>query len=168
VPYVLKPAVRVFLILTVMAGGGILAGWWAPRSSMQYTWYVSIEKPSWSLPVSALAPAGAALYCLLGLAIYLQERRGASFTRRVLPGVILALGILWSYLFYELNMLLASSVVMISMWCVACAWAAMAGRAADPAALVILVQAGAFAYCGLLNVVIYFWSDGLHIYRIPF
>jgi tryptophan-rich sensory protein len=163
-----KPAVRLLLILAVVAGGGLLARWWAPASSTQLSWYLGVEKPVWSLPAWALVPAGIAIHCLLGLAACLQERARTPVALRVLSGIALALGIVWSCLFYELRILWASSIVMISLACLACVWTVLARKAARAAGMVVAVFACAAGYYGILNVVICWTNEGFAIIRIPF
>ena len=82
------------------------------------TWYAGLQKPFFSPPNWAFAPAWLTLYTLMGIALYLVWMKGtkkkAVRTGMTLFGVQLGLNALWSIIFFGLrNPMLAFLEIII-------------------------------------------------------
>jgi translocator protein len=87
-------------ILSAVGLGAV--GGLATSSSVD-SWYLSIQKPSWTPPGWLFAPVWTTLYIAMGVAAALiWDRTGWSHGRRPLIayGVQLALNVAWSFLFF--------------------------------------------------------------------
>jgi len=84
------------------------------------TWYVALEKPSFTPPNWVFAPVWASLYALMGVAVFLVWRQGLSqpgvkpaFT---LFWVQLVVNLMWSVVFFGWHSILGGAVIIISLW----------------------------------------------------
>ena len=84
------------------------------------TWYVALEKPSFTPPNWVFAPVWASLYALMGVAVFLVWRQGlgqpgvkSAFT---LFWVQLVINLMWSVVFFGWHSILGGAVIIISLW----------------------------------------------------
>lgn len=85
------------------------------------TWYRGLNRPSWSPPDWAFAPAWTVLYILMGMAAWLVWRtgweKGAVRAALAVFAGQLALNGLWSILFFGLQSPGAGLIEIIILWC---------------------------------------------------
>lgn len=84
-----------------------------------FTWYASLNKPSFSLPNFVFGPVWTTLYFLMGVSFYLvlenkdgQKKKEAIY----IFAFQLALNSLWSIAFFGLKNPLLSSFIIIALW----------------------------------------------------
>jgi benzodiazapine receptor len=84
------------------------------------TWYVTLQKPTFTPPNWVFGPVWASLYALMGVAVFLIWRRGlqqdgvkAAF---IIFWVQLVLNLMWSIVFFGLHSILGGVVVIIALW----------------------------------------------------
>ena len=89
------------------------------RSSIP-TWYVSLEKPSFTPPNWLFAPVWTVLFLLMGVSVFLvwRDRSGSQRGRVALAifAIQLFLNILWSIVFFGFRSPLAGLIVILILW----------------------------------------------------
>lgn len=93
-------ALVAFLLLVYAAA---FVGGRATASSVD-TWYVDLEKPSWTPPGWVIGAVWTVLYALMGVAAWLVWREaGLARTPFALFGAQLGLNVAWSFIFFGLR-----------------------------------------------------------------
>ncbi len=84
------------------------------------TWYVTLNKPSFSPPNWVFGPMWTLLYFLIGIAFYLIWKQGWKKKKAVIAGKYfltqLALNGIWSPIFFGLRSPLLGLIVIVAMW----------------------------------------------------
>lgn len=84
-----------------------------------FSWYVFLKKPVLSPPNWVFGPVWTLLYILMGVAAYLvwiEKKNKTSKQAMQLYWIQLALNSMWSIVFFGLQQLFASSVIIILLW----------------------------------------------------
>jgi len=83
------------------------------------TWYLSLNKPTWTPPNSVFAPVWSLLYLLMGLAAWLVWRQGG-FRTHPTPLYLfllqLSLNAAWSLVFFRLRLPGAAFAEILALW----------------------------------------------------
>ena len=85
------------------------------RSSVE-TWYPTLAKPPFTPPNWVFAPAWTMLYVAMALAAWLVWRKGRAGGALALWGVQLALNLLWSILFFGLQLPGIAFAEIVALW----------------------------------------------------
>ena len=142
--------------LTLTLGIG-LAGGLATASSVG-TWYVTLEKPSWTPPDGLFGPVWTALYIMMGIAAWLVWRR-ADEGRASLPLLLFALQLLlnagWSLLFFGFRSpgLALADIALLWLAIAATLWAF--ARVRGWAALLLAPYLAWVSFAAALNLAIW-------------
>jgi benzodiazapine receptor len=111
-------ALKLIISILICQGAGILGSVFT--SPAIPTWYASLEKPSFSPPNWVFAPVWTLLFLLMGISLYLIWERGLENkkVRRAIFifAVQLALNILWSIIFFGLQVPLYAFIEIIILW----------------------------------------------------
>jgi len=89
-------------------------------SSAIPTWYAALAKPGFNPPNWVFAPVWAILFLLMGISLYLVWVKGTN-AKRAKPALIiffaqLVLNILWTILFFGLQLPLAAFIEIVILW----------------------------------------------------
>lgn len=105
----------IFAIL-LCEGVGILGSFFT--FSAIYTWYVTLEKPSFSPPNFVFGPVWTMLYALMGISLYLVLASKAKGKGRAVKlfFVQLVLNAVWSIIFFGLKNPGLAYVEIIALW----------------------------------------------------
>ena len=90
-----------FIVLCLAVAG--VAGWATSQSVA--TWYLTLNRPSWTPPNWLFAPVWTTLYIMMAVAAWRIWRSGGGFTGRAWPALVmffvqLALNFAWSFAFF--------------------------------------------------------------------
>ena len=112
-----RPYLGLVVILVVcFAAAGIGGAVTTPKIA---TWYATLAKPSWNPPNWIFGPVWSALYFCMAVAAWLVWRQNG-FDGAKLPltlfGVQLALNVLWSCIFFGLEMPGLAFVEVLLLW----------------------------------------------------
>jgi tryptophan-rich sensory protein len=104
-------------ILICQAAGGIGSLFTSPAIS---TWYVMLQKPSFNPPNWLFAPVWIILFLLMGISLYLIWSKGLE-NRKIKVAIFvfaiqLILNILWSFLFFGLQLPIYAFAEIIILW----------------------------------------------------
>ncbi|AXV37127.1 MAG: TspO protein [Methanobacterium sp. BRmetb2] len=84
------------------------------------TWYVALNKPSWTPPNWAFGPIWTTLYILIGIAAYLVWREGLHRKDVKIALSVFALqlilNLLWSLIFFGLQSIYGGLIEIIILW----------------------------------------------------
>lgn len=123
------------------------------------TWYLSIQKPSFTPPNWLFGPVWTALYLLMGVSLYLLWSKGLQNTgvrtALVVFGSQLALNILWSYLFFGLHLLFLGLVEIVILWVAIALTILTSYRVSRNAGILLIPYIGWVSIAALLNY--YVW-----------
>ena len=106
----------VVFLLVCFAAAGIGGAVTTPKIG---TWYATLVKPSWNPPNWIFGPVWSALYFCMAVAAWLvwrQEGLAAAKLPLALFGVQLALNVLWSCIFFGLEMPGLAFVEVLLLW----------------------------------------------------
>lgn len=83
------------------------------------TWYVTLQKPSFSPPGWVFGPAWTLLYLLMGIAAFLAYSKGFKKAKTALTFFFVQLffNLLWSFLFFGLKSPLLAFIDIVILWC---------------------------------------------------
>lgn len=153
-PDYLKLAVSLVLPLLAGAIGSVFT------AKSVGTWYVTLQKPSFNPPGAVFGPVWAALYIMMGIALFLVWRHGmaAASVRLGLAvfAVQLVLNALWSFAFFGARSPLAGAVVIAALWIAILANIVVFSRVSSWAALLLVPYILWVSFAAVLNFSIYF------------
>jgi benzodiazapine receptor len=114
-------AIQIVKFITSMficQAAGILGSFFTTPSLP--TWYVTIEKPSFTPPDRLFAPVWIALFALMGIALFLIWRKGLHNTHARIAFIIfmvqLVLNTSWSAAFFGFRSPLAGCIIISALW----------------------------------------------------
>jgi tryptophan-rich sensory protein len=114
----LRGLARLILCIAICQGAGVMGSIFTASSVA--TWYTTLEKPWFTPPGSIISAVWIILFALMGLSLFLIWQKGIDSTNaKVALGVFafqLLVNILWSYVFFSLQSLLAAFVVILFLW----------------------------------------------------
>lgn len=98
---------------------GSIAGW-ATNQSVA-TWYMTLNRPSWTPPGWVFAPVWTVLYIMMGVAAWRIWRTGGGFAGRARLALIvffvqLALNFSWSIAFFAARSTLLGLIAIAALW----------------------------------------------------
>jgi benzodiazapine receptor len=113
-----RDIVRLIVSIVACQGAGLIGSLFTTTAIP--TWYAGLQKPSFTPPNWAFAPAWITLYILMAVAAFLIWRKGLE-QKGVRPALIifliqLVLNTLWSIVFFGLESPLYGIVVIIALW----------------------------------------------------
>lgn len=84
------------------------------------TWYATLSKPFFSPPNWVFGPVWTTLYAMMGISLFLVWEKGLK-KRKIREALILffiqlGLNFLWSFVFFGLQSLIISVVVIVLLW----------------------------------------------------
>ncbi|MDH7476053.1 MAG: tryptophan-rich sensory protein [Microgenomates group bacterium] len=100
----------------------LLAGFIGSFFTTQYvpTWYAQLNKPPFNPPNWIFAPVWTTLFILMGIALYLVLNKGLKKKQNreaiLLFGIQLIANVLWSFLFFTLQLPLYAFLEIIILW----------------------------------------------------
>lgn len=113
-----KPLLRFFASIALCEGAGLFGSIFTIQSIP--TWYVGLQKPWFTPPAWLFGPAWTTLYALMGISLFiiwnLHLEYGKLSRAISLFGVQLVFNVLWSYLFFGLQLPLAAFVEILILW----------------------------------------------------
>jgi benzodiazapine receptor len=145
-----------FIVLCLAVAG--VAGWATSQSVA--TWYLTLNRPSWTPPNWLFAPVWTTLYIMMAVAAWRIWRSGGGFTGTARPALVmffvqLALNFAWSFAFFGARSPSLGLVVIIMLW-LAIAATISAFRPIDRLAAWLLVPYLAWvSYATALNFAIW-------------
>ena len=123
------------------------------------TWYASIQKPWFTPPNWVFGPVWTTLFLLMGVSLYLLWTSTTTRTKRqaalVVFGAQLALNLLWTYIFFGLQLYLAGFVEILVLWGTIALTIAAAFRVSRTAGYVLIPYIAWVTIATLLNY--YVW-----------
>lgn len=122
------------------------------------TWYPTLVRPWFTPPNWLFAPVWTVLFALLGVALYLVWREGASPERRValtLFAAQFALNVTWTVAFFGARSPTAGLVVIVALWVAVLATVFAFGQVNRPAAALVVPYLLWVSFAGLLNLAIW-------------
>ncbi len=98
---------------------GSIAGWATSQSVT--TWYLTLNRPSWTPPNWLFAPVWTVLYVLMAVAAWQIWRVGGGFNGKARSALLvffvqLALNFAWSFAFFAVQSPALGLLVIIAMW----------------------------------------------------
>lgn len=105
--------VALFICYAAAASGSLFTTSALPR------WYASLRKPAWNPPNWVFAPVWAALYTMMGVAVWVVWARagfGGASLAIALFTIQLVLNIAWSALFFALRNPSAAFADIVALW----------------------------------------------------
>lgn len=122
------------------------------------TWYATLAKPSWNPPNWVFGPVWSALYLGMAVAAWLVWRQGGFAAARVpliLFGVQLALNVLWSCIFFGLEMPGRAFAEVLVLWAAIAATMVMFWRRSTVAGILFVPYLAWVSFASVLNFVIW-------------
>ncbi len=106
-----------FIVLCLAVAG--IAGWATSQSVA--TWYLTLNRPSWTPPNWLFAPVWTTLYIMMAVAAWRIWRSGGGFTGSVRSALMmffvqLALNFAWSFAFFGARSPILGLLVIILLW----------------------------------------------------
>ncbi|MGD9021198.1 MAG: tryptophan-rich sensory protein [Lysobacterales bacterium] len=148
-------ALGIFLLLAViaaMAGGLFIGG----------EWYQQMQQPSWNPPALLMALLWGVYFVLVAVSAWMvwQSMRGLAAGALTLWGLLLLLGVVWSWTYFGLHRP-GWALGPMSLWLAAGVLVLRAFRPIRPEAAWLMLPAVAWlAFSWLLNVVQWFKNGG--------
>lgn len=116
-PFILPVALGILICLAAGLLGSLVT-----MPAVDSSWFIHLNKPVFQPPNWLFAPVWTILYILMGAAagiVYAKARHtAAGKTALILFAVQLVLNILWSFVFFGAQMLLAASINIALLWAV--------------------------------------------------
>jgi len=149
---------RFIASIALCEGAGLLGSIFTVQSIT--TWYAELEKPWFTPPAWLFGPAWTTLYALMGLSLFIIWNHHLEYGRSggtiSLFGVQLALNILWSYLFFGLQLPLAAFVEILILWTTILFTLLSSWKVSRLAAFLLVPYLAWVSFASLLNF--YIWS----------
>ncbi len=106
-----------FVLLCLAVGS--IAGW-ATNQSVN-TWYLTLNRPSWTPPGRVFAPVWTVLYIMMGVASWRVWRTGGGLNSKARSAltvflVQLALNFMWSFAFFAAKSTLLGLITIATLW----------------------------------------------------
>ena len=106
------------------------------------TWYVTLNKPTWTPPNWAFGPIWTTLYILMGIALFLVWREGLD-RKEVRIAILvfaiqLALNVIWSLVFFAGHNLFGGLMLVILLWIAILINIIVFYRISKPAGLILI------------------------------
>jgi translocator protein len=121
-------------------------------------WYAALHKPGWNPPNGVFGPVWTVLYACMAVAAWLVWRqdglRPAKFPL-TLFGVQLALNVLWSCVFFGLQLPGLAFAELIVLWSAIAATTAAFWRRSAVAGILLLPYLAWVAFAGVLNFAVW-------------
>lgn len=109
---------KLLISIAVCEGAGLAGG--IVTADAIPTWYVTLQKPSFTPPNWLFAPAWTTLYLLMAIAAFAVWRKGAGNQRAAIALSYflaqLVLNMLWSFVFFGLKSPFAGVAVIVGLW----------------------------------------------------
>ena len=119
------------------------------------TWYVTLNKPSFTPPNWIFGPVWTSLFLLMGISAYLIWRKGFQHKNVKMALLIfivqLVLNVLWSILFFGLPSPFSAFVEIIILWLVILLTFVYFIRISQPAGILLLPYLIWVAFAAILN-----------------
>ncbi|OGY09578.1 MAG: hypothetical protein A2782_03475 [Candidatus Blackburnbacteria bacterium RIFCSPHIGHO2_01_FULL_43_15b] len=117
------------------------------------TWYVTLNRPSFSPPNSLFGPVWTMLYALMGIALYLlwSKKGKTAVTLKNLFVVQLVLNGIWSPVFFGAQNIGLAFVVIIALWVSIAALIYKAWREDERVSLLLLPYLLWVSFASILN-----------------
>jgi tryptophan-rich sensory protein len=135
------------LFLVLVAGGGLLIGWFTAPGE----WYAHLQKPAFNPPNWIFAPVWTVLYVLIAIAGWRAWQREAPALPMMLWWVQLALNFLWSPTFFAAHRIGLALAIVLLLLAVILAFIAASWRLDRVAALLFAPYAVWVAFASVLN-----------------
>lgn len=114
----MKKFFKLIISIIICQLAGIIGSFFTVKSVS--TWYLTLNKPSFTPPSWLFAPAWISLYFLMGIALFLIWSSSDSLKKRrpafILFGLQLILNAFWSVAFFGLQSPLLGLIVIIILW----------------------------------------------------
>jgi len=114
----MKNFIKFIISIIICQLAGIIGSFFTVKSVS--TWYLTLNKPSFTPPSWLFAPAWISLYFLMGVALFLVWSSSDPLKKRrpaiILFGFQLFLNALWSIAFFGLQSPLFGLIVIIVLW----------------------------------------------------
>jgi benzodiazapine receptor len=115
---VINDGLKLVICLAVCIGAGLIGSIFT-RDSIK-TWYIFLQKPSFTPPSWLFAPVWFLLYILMGIALFLVWRKGLKqFQVResiIIFIIQLVLNAAWSFAFFGLKSPVTGLIVIVPLW----------------------------------------------------
>jgi translocator protein len=144
----------IFLVIC-FAAAGIGGAVTTPKIG---SWYATLAKPSWNPPNWVFGPIWSALYFCMAVAAWLAWRQGGAEQARVplaLFGVQLVLNVLWSCIFFGLEMPGFAFVEVLPFWAMIAATMVAFWRRSMVAGLLFVPYLAWVSFASMLNFTIW-------------
>ena len=122
------------------------------------TWYATLAKPTWNPPNWIFGPVWSALYFCMAVAAWLVWRQGGFSGARVplaLFGTQLVLNVLWSCIFFGLEMPGLAFVDVLLLWTAIAATMVTFWQRSSVAGILFLPYLAWVSFASVLNLVIW-------------
>ena len=143
-----------FLVLC-FAAAGIGGAVTTPKIG---TWYAGLTKPSWNPPNWIFGPVWSSLYFCMAVAAWLVWRQngfGGAKLPLILFGVQLALNVLWSCIFFDLENPGLAFVEVLLLWLAIAATMATFWRISMVAGILFVPYLAWVSFASFLNLVVW-------------
>jgi tryptophan-rich sensory protein len=92
-----------------------IAGW--ATSSSVTTWYLTLQKPSWTPPNWLFGPVWTLLYIMMAVAAWrVWQRVGNRSSALAMFYIQLAMNFAWSFAFFSAQSPLLGAIVIVALW----------------------------------------------------
>jgi benzodiazapine receptor len=143
------------IVLSLLAG--VIGSVFTSRSVG--TWYVTLQKPSFTPPSGVFGPVWTTLYVLMGISLFLVWRVGTANPDvrlgLVLFAIQLVLNALWSFAFFGMRSPLAGAVVIAVLWAAILANLVVFARVSRLAGALLVPYIVWVSFAAVLNFTIY-------------
>lgn len=132
---------KLVISLAIVLAAAVIGGL-ATAGAVQ-EWYPTLAKPSFNPPAWIFGPVWTILYLMMGVALFLVWRKGASGNPEVrtalfIFGLQLFLNVLWSILFFGLQSPLAGFIDIVLLWVAILVTVILFRRISGTAALLLI------------------------------
>lgn len=123
------------------------------------TWYVNLDKPSFTPPGAVFGPVWTVLYVMMGVSLFLVWQKGLAAPNVKIGiavfAVQMALNLLWSFAFFGARSPLAGAVVIVALWCAIVATVLVFARVSQLAAWLLVPYLAWVSFASVLNFSLY-------------
>jgi len=109
---------KLIVSIVICQGAGLIGSWFTSASIP--TWYVTLQKPTFTPPGWFIGLIWIILYALMGISLYLIWGRGeiepAATTALILFFIQLVLNVVWTYVFFGMKFPLGGMYAIVFLW----------------------------------------------------